>query len=109
MMPWSDGKLLDAEGVDNNNDADNANVGKENTQTYDSTHNYEESYPMDYNYNESYNDDDAYPTYEEIQSELEQYKEYSNQLNTSIEQRDIQINQQYYQIKNLKDENRKCM
>ena len=31
----------------------------------------------------------------------------TNQLNNSIEQRDIQINQQYHHIKSLKDENKK--
>ena len=64
-------------------------------------------YENDPNYNKLYNTAHGYPTYEEIQSELEQYKEYSNQLNNSIEQRDIQINQQYHHIKSLKDENKK--
>ena len=68
---------------------------------------YDYDYENDPNYNKLYNTAHGYPTYEEIQSELEQYKEYSNQLNNSIEQRDIQINQQYYHIKSLKDENKK--
>lgn len=68
---------------------------------------YDYDYENDPNYNKLYNTAHGYPTYEEIQSELEQYKEYSNQLNNSIEQRDIQINQQYHHIKSLKDENKK--
>ena len=68
---------------------------------------YDYDYENDPNYNKLYNTAQGYPTYEEIQSELEQYKENSNQLNNSIEQRDIQINQQYHHIKSLKDENKK--
>ena len=68
---------------------------------------YDYDYENDPNYNKLYNTAHGYPTYEEIQSELEQFKEYSNQLNNSIEQRDIQINQQYHHIKSLKDENKK--
>ena len=68
---------------------------------------YDYDYENDPNYNKLYNTAHGYPTYEEIQSELGQYKEYSNQLNNSIEQRDIQINQQYHHIKSLKDENKK--
>ena len=68
---------------------------------------YDYDYENDPNYNKLYNTAHGYPTYDEIQSELEQYKEYSNQLNNSIEQRDIQINQQYHHIKSLKDENKK--
>ena len=68
---------------------------------------YDYDYENDPNYNKLYNTAHGYPTYEEIQSELEQYKEYSTQLNNSIEQRDIQINQQYHHMKSLKDENKK--
>ena len=68
---------------------------------------YDYDYENDPNYDKLYNTAHGYPTYEEIQSELEQFKEYSNQLNNSIEQRDIQINQQYHHIKSLKDENKK--
>lgn len=82
----------------NNRNYDNEN---ENTEEY----NYDNT--EEYNYNKLYNAAVGYPTYEEIQYELDQYKEYSTQLNHSIEQRDVQINQQYHQIQHLKDENKK--
>ena len=60
-----------------------------------------------YAYGESQTAEYAYPSYEDIEYELGQYKEYADQLNNAIEQRDRQINHQQHQMKTLKVENRK--
>ena len=60
-----------------------------------------------YAYDESQATEYAYPSYEDIEYELRQYKDYADQLNNAIEQRDRQINQQQHQMKTLKVENRK--
>ena len=60
-----------------------------------------------YAYDESQTAEYAYPSYEDIEYELGQYKEYADQLNNAIEQRDRQINHHQHQMKTLKVENRK--
>ena len=68
-----------------------------NVYSYDGQEGGVENNNNDYYYDYDYEND---PNYDKLYNT-------ANQLNNSIEQRDIQINQQYHHIKSLKDENKK--